>query len=291
MSKEREARENGERVDLSLKPSWSARRLTVLAAAFLLILINPLLNFYLQIDFIQGWYQSFGLGSLWFVSPLEGLESLLITKTIYMPAIIGMLIPVVVALLLGRVFCSWICPVSFLLELVDRVRRRISRKRFLQNRLIVAKRVLWYTLIAELLVSMVLGAPLFVFLSPPGLVGREIMMLFFFHALAIEGVILLAVVALELVTRRLFCRSFCPLGGLLALIGGNRRLVVRSNPDSCTSCGLCGRSCPIGLHPELGEGLSPYCWNCGVCLDSCRDGALTFCWRDKGERMKQGKRE
>lgn len=283
MSREQEARESWEKGALSSKRSWSGRRFTVLAAAFLLILTNPLLNYYLRIDFIQGWYQSFGLGSLWFVSPLEGLESLLITKTIYMPAIIGMLIPVIIALLLGRVFCSWICPVSFLLELVERVRRRISRKRFLQNRLIVAKRILWYTLIAELLVSMVLGAPLFVFLSPPGLVGREIMMLVFFHTLAIEGVILFAVVALELVTRRLFCRSFCPLGGLLALIGSNRRLVVHLNPNSCTSCGLCGRSCPMGLHPELGEGLSPYCWNCGECLDSCRDKALTFRWQDKSE--------
>jgi ferredoxin-type protein NapH len=288
MMREREARENGERADLSLKPSWSARRLTVLAAAFLLILINPLLNYYLQIDFIQGWYQSFGLGSLWFVSPLEGLESLLITKTIYMPALIGMLIPVIVALLLGRVFCSWICPVSFILELVDRVRRWISRKRFLQNRLIVAKQVLWFTFIAELLVSMVLGAPLFVFLSPPGLVGREIMMLVFFHALAMEGVILLAVVALELVTRRLFCRSFCPLGGLLALIGGNRRLMVRFDQSSCASCTFCSKSCPMGLHPERGEGLSPYCWNCGECLDSCRHGALSFRWRDEDEQRKLG---
>lgn len=287
MNREREVREGGKEAAGVSKKTWSGRRLMVLAAAFLLILINPLLNFYLQIDCIQGWYQSIGLGSLWFVSPLEGLESLLITKTISMPAIIGMLIPVILALLLGRVFCSWICPVSFLLELVDRLRRRISRKRFLQNRLIVARQILWYTLMAELLVSMVLGAPLFVFLSPPGLVGREIMMLVFFHTLAIEGMILFAVIALELLTRRLFCRSFCPLGGLLALLGSNRRLAVNHDRQACASCGLCSRSCPMGLDPERGEALSPYCWNCGECLDSCRQGALKFRWRDKGERMQQ----
>lgn len=126
MSREPEVRQSGDGPVPVAKPSWSGRRFAVLAGAFLLILINPLVNYYLQIDFIQGWYQSFGLGSLWFVSPLEGLESLLITKTINMPAIIGMLIPVIVALLFGRVFCSWFCPVSFVLELVDRVRRRIS---------------------------------------------------------------------------------------------------------------------------------------------------------------------
>jgi ferredoxin-type protein NapH len=124
-----------------------------------------------------------------------------------------MLIPVLLAFFLGRVFCSWICPISFILELFDRARRSISRKPFLRNRLLVAKKMLWFVLIAELIVSLVLGAPLFVFLSPPGLVGREIMMAVFFGKLALEGVLVIAVILLELLTRRFFCRTFCPLGG------------------------------------------------------------------------------
>ena len=145
---------------------YNRLRLAVLTGAFLLIAVNPFLNYYLHIDFIQGWYQSLGIGKLWFVSPLEGLESLLITKSPYLPSLVGMLIPVLIAFFLGRVFCSWICPISFLLELFDRARRFISAKPFLRNRLIVAKKLLWFVLIAELVVSLVLGAPLFVFLSP-----------------------------------------------------------------------------------------------------------------------------
>lgn len=261
--------------------SYSRIRLAVLCGAFLLILVNPFLNCYLQIDFIQGWYQSFGVGSLWFVSPLEGLESLLLTKAIYMPSLVGTLIPVLIALFLGRVFCSWICPVTFILELTDRVRRWISTKRYLRNRLVVAKKVLWFTLIAELVISMIIGAPLFVFLSPPGLIGREIMMLVFFRTVALEGLILVLVVALELITRRLFCRSFCPLGALLAFIGRNRSLRIQLNRNNCTACGRCDRACPMGLKPSVGEGESPYCWNCGECLDCCRHDALRFCWRQE----------
>ena len=67
---------------------------------------NNHINFFLHNNFIQGWYQSLGIGSLWFVSPLEGLESLVITRSIYLPSIIGMAIPVTLAFLLGRVFCS-----------------------------------------------------------------------------------------------------------------------------------------------------------------------------------------
>jgi len=258
---------------------WGRARLTTLTLAFLLIAINPLINFYFHINFVQGWYQSLGVGDLWFVSPLEGLESLLITRELYLPSLIGMLIPLLLALCLGRVFCSWLCPVSFFLELVERARKKITRKRFLYNGLVVAKKVLWFTLIVELLASLVIGAPLFVFLSPPGLVGRELMMLVFFHKLAWEGVVLLLVLGLELFTRRCYCRSFCPLGGLLALIGTRRRLRVVRAEQGCTACKICDLSCPMGLQPSLGEAAGPYCWNCGECVDSCRHGALRFHWR------------
>ncbi len=251
-------------------------RFTLLTTAFLLILVNPFLNYYLQIDFIQGWYQSFGFGDLWFVSPLEGVESLLITKSFYMPSLVGMLIPVILASLLGRVFCSWICPITFILEISDWLRRRIHRKKGLKNRLIVAKKMLWFTLIAELLLSMILGTPLFVFLSPPGLVGREIMMLVFFRKLAVEGALLILIILLELVTRRFFCRSFCPLGAFLALLGKNRKLRVVLEKNSCTGCGRCDRGCPMGLLPSQNECDSVYCWNCGDCVDACGDDALRF---------------
>ena len=259
-------------------PKYTSIRLCVLLGAFLIILVNPFINFYLHNNFVQGWYQSIGIGSLWFVSPLEGLESLLITKSVYMPSIIGMIIPLTIAFLLGRVFCSWVCPVTFFLELFDRIRKFISGKKWLYNRLVVAKRVLWFTLICELLLSMIIGTPLFVFLSPPGLVGREIMMLVFFRTLALEGIILLLILILELITRRFFCRSFCPLGALLAFVGQKRKLRVKVEPDNCIHCGICTKTCPMGLFPELNEGCSAYCWNCAACIDNCPSQALHYQW-------------
>lgn len=257
---------------------YSTIRFIVLLGAFLVVAVNPFVNYYLHNSFVQGWYQSLGVGALWFVSPLEGLESLLITKAVYLPSVIGMVPPLILAFLLGRVFCSWICPVTFILEISDRLRRAVSRRKHLRNRLVVAKRVIWFVLLGELLLSMIIGAPLFVFLSPPGLVGREIMMFVFFHTLAIEGVLLLIIIGLELVTRRFFCRSFCPLGGLLALAGSRRRLRVVVEEKNCVDCGMCVRSCPMGLVPQTGEGMSAYCWNCGECLDSCKTDALRFSW-------------
>lgn len=258
---------------------YTTIRVCVLFGAFLIVAVNPFVNFYIHNNFVQGWYQSIGVGALWFVSPLEGLESLLITKSIYMPSIVGMVLPFTLAFLFGRVFCSWICPVNFTLELFDRMRKVVLGKKNLHNKLVVAKKVIWFTLLAELLVSMIIGAPIFVFLSPPGLMGREIMMFVFFQSLALEGALLIVILLLELVTRRFFCRSFCPLGALLACIGQKRKLRVHVDESTCIECGKCSRSCPMGLVPRLGEGMSVYCWNCGDCLDSCKTGALNFKWQ------------
>lgn len=169
----------------------------------------------------------------------------------------------------------------FFLELFDRLRKFVTGRKFLKNSLLVAKRLLWFVLIAELMLSMILGVPLFVFLSPPGLIGREIMMLVFFQTVALEGVILLLIILLELSTRRFFCRTFCPLGGLLAFLGRNRSLRVQVDRLNCTKCGICEKTCPMGLLPSIGEGASAYCWNCGECVDSCCYDALHFSWREK----------
>ncbi len=273
----------------SNKKRWrySTLRRILLAAAFLLLLVNPLLNYYWGIAFIQGWYQSLGIGELRLVSPLEGLESLLVSKQAYTPALMAMIVPLVLAALLGRVFCSWICPISFLAEMLAEIRRRIGKRTVLRDRLVLAKRLLWFALIGELLLSLILGAPLFVFLSPPGLVGRELMLAVYFHSLAWEGLLVIVVLALELLTRRFYCRYFCPLGGLLAMVGMVRRMVVIREENRCTHCGRCDRVCPLGLTPSAGESLSPYCWNCGTCIDSCDHGALEFIWRNnQGDRLK-----
>lgn len=258
--------------------SLHTRRLWILSAAFLLILLGPLANYYFQINWIQGWYQSLGIGEFWFVSPLEGLESILVAKQLYIPALIAMIAPIFLALLLGSVFCSWICPISFFSEILDGLRKRINGKKWLQDRLILPRPILWYALLGELILTMILGGPIFVFVSPPGLIGREMMTLVFFHTLALEGVILLPVLGMNLVTRRFYCRSFCPLGATLNLIGAKRKLAVKLDHDQCTACGLCDRSCPLGLSPANGMAGSLYCWNCGECVDVCKSQALSFQW-------------
>ncbi len=252
---------------------WTRWRLRVQTAAFVLLVAIPILN-YFHIDFVQGWYQSLSIGDLWFVSPLEGLERILVTKTFYGPLLVGMLIPVLVALTLGRVFCGWVCPIHFLSEISDRLRSLFGGKLYPPDRWRLPRFTLWWALAGELLLAMILGAPLFVFLSPPGLVGRELLRLVFFQTLALEGLIIVAVLLLNLLTRRFFCRYLCPLGALLVLLGQKRRLRIELQSGACIQCAQCDQACPLGLTVSLGEGAGLHCWNCGTCVDQCQHAAL-----------------
>ena len=258
-------------------------RFAFLFMCFLIVVLNPLANYFYDINFIQGWFQSIGIGNLWVVSPLEGIESILTAKFFYMPSIVGMVIPVAVALLLGRVFCSWMCPVEFLSLLTDKIFGLFSKNlEYRKDKVHLANKVLWFVLVTELLSTMVIGFPLFVFWSPPGLVGRETMYFVFYRYLALEGIVVVIVLLMNLFTRRFFCRYLCPLGALLALLGKKRQLVIKYFPDKCVDCKACDIRCPMGIKPSVGESLSVYCWNCGECRDVCPTKALRFTWKDDG---------
>jgi len=263
------------------------RNLTQFGALLLLVAI-PIAAASFEYTRVTGWYQSLDLFGLVFVSPLEGLESILLTGSFFVPLLVGLVPSLLIALLLGRVFCSWVCPVNFLQEMMDRLTcarpaRNLQpgekvgpRPRARTDRVTLPKRTIWLVLAAELAIVIVAGVPLFALWSPPGLVGREIMMAVFYRTLAVEGVILIAILLLNLLAARFFCRYFCPLGGLLAFLGGKRRLRVVFTPQRCTGCGRCDPVCPMGIRPSVGESGSIYCWNCGECVDVCADASLGF---------------
>ncbi len=261
-------------------------RYLFLTLCFVVVIGNPFTNYYWDINFIQGWFQSIGIGNLWVVSPLEGLESILTAKFFYMPSLVGMVVPVTLAFLMGRVFCSWMCPIEFLSLLTDKILGLIPKwgkdLKYRKDLIRFAKYTLWFALVIELMVTMIIGYPMFVWWSPPGLVGRETMFYVFYKHITIEAVIVVIVLLMNLITRRMFCRYFCPLGALLALLGRRRQLVIEYDALKCVGCKMCDKRCPMGIKPSVGESQTVYCWNCAECVDACSTSALKFVWRDSG---------
>lgn len=175
----------------------------------------------------------------------------------------------------GRVFCSWVCPMNTILELTDSLRKRFKKLPDLQFKL----KTKYYMAGLVLVLSFAVGVPIFEIISPIGNTLRN--MLF---AFGIGVFIIIAIVLFEFfVSRRGWCRYFCPVGGFYSSIGRGGQLRVKIDDDKCISCMQCKKVCfshPSILDPAI-NGEKTYvasgdCSLCGACIDACAHDALTI---------------
>ncbi len=264
-------------------------RRTIQIVSFLFLLVVPFLNL-IGFHLFNGWYQSLGVGYWFIASPLESFESFLVSRTFFLTLFVSFLTPFFLAFILGRVFCSWLCPFGLLSEWVSDLRQWAYRKWSHYHHppealFPIPRWIVWILLSIEIIASMMVGTSLFSIYSPPGVIGREAMRLAFFHIFGGEIIFILIFLTFELfVARRGFCRYICPLGATLSLFGEKRLLKVELEPAKCLDiCKICDNHeiCTWGLMPKLGEGSSIYCTNCGDCIDICPFDALRFSWKGK----------
>ncbi|NOZ60002.1 MAG: 4Fe-4S binding protein [Euryarchaeota archaeon] len=215
--------------------------------------------------------------------PLAALEAMLAAKVVYLPLLAAALLPLAITLLLGRVFCSWICPAGFLLELNQRLGSFLSSRGVRLSLRVADYR--YHLLGFALLLSFFFATPVVSAFDLPHVLGREIFYVLTYGAPSYGGLLLLTgVVLLEaLAARRIWCRSLCPAGGFLSLLGAKRVVRISKRMERCIFCGECNIACPYGLRPvELGidkDFNDRTCDNCGLCRDACPTGALYYAVR------------
>ena len=239
---------------------------------------------------VRGSTWSLELFGLTLTDPLAALESCFASRTLRWVMLAGILIPVLGTVLLGRVFCSWICPAGTLFELGSGLRRCL---RFLELK--PGRVRLWYgnkylILGAGLALSLAVGLPVLGYLYPPALIGREAhngitvmfdraeegLLGFSAAGLTLASWFLLAILMMELAFgARIWCRSLCPGGAVYTALGALRLVRVRRAPDQCTKCGECVVACELGLSP-MTDRFGSECDNCGKCVARCGDDALGF---------------
>lgn len=241
---------------------------------------------------LKGSTWSFELFGVSLTDPLAVLESGLASRNVTWVLIAGALIPIALALLFGRVFCSWICPVGFGLEITGKLRKVL---RFLEIK--PGRTPLWdgnkyVLLVGGLLITAVFGIPFLGYLYPPAMLGREAhngITVFFDRGeegllgftgagLTIASWLLLAIALLEIAfSARFWCRSLCPGGAVYNALGAARLIRVKLEDAKCTRCAECIPVCEMGLNP-MSDPLGIECDNCGECISHCPEGALEFRW-------------
>lgn len=101
-----------------MKKFFTGPRLRALAAlAFFLL-------FLLGLAVHTGWgtASSFGIAEIAAICPLGNLEAMLASKTFIPRALVGFAVFLVVAALLGRFFCGWLCPVPWVEKALSKLR-------------------------------------------------------------------------------------------------------------------------------------------------------------------------
>lgn len=245
-------------------------RRTVQAGMLALLIAIPLLNRG-GIGLISGSLYSLAIGPLWITDPAIGLQVILGTRALDLTLLASLLLPIVLALVCGRVFCGWLCPQNTISELADALASRLGLGRLCSPP--VSPRPRWAVLIAVLLLMALAGWPLVTILSAPGILSVQVAKFVYEQRLGPELAVIGAIVLVELfVVRRAWCNFLCPVGTVLGLFRTRRTLkVVFSEGEgrSCSHCQACARACQLGLDPVSGQ-LYPQCHHCGECLDACK---------------------
>ena len=213
--------------------------------------------------------------------PLAVVGQMAAGLTVYWPFLLTALIPVAITLVLGRIYCGWICPATLIYELHDNLAAWLRKAGLPVSRRKLDRRLKYLVLAAGIIISAISGAVVFAAMYPPAIIGREI-----YYAIAVGGfgagsVFFLLTLLFDLmVTRRGFCRYVCPGGALYSLLGRFRVLRIRREVAQCNDCAKCNVVCQFGLDP-LHDDFGQECNNCTACIAVCPTDALSFTARIK----------
>jgi len=229
-----------------------------------------------DLDAVKGTTWSGNLFGLQLSDPLALVGQISASLSFHWAFFVTALIPIVATLLLGRFFCGWICPASFIYELNETLSNWLRKAGVPLGDRRFDRRLKYAVLGVGILLSAVSGSVLFAGMYPPAIVGREI-----YYAIAQAGfgagaVFFLMTLLFDLmVARRGFCRYLCPGGALYSLLGRYRIVRIQRDVAQCNDCQKCDAVCEFGLEP-MEDGFGQECNNCSACIAVCPTDALKF---------------
>ena len=169
-----------------------------------------------------------------------------------------MFVVVVAAVILGRVYCGYLCPQMIFSEAAQRLEHRLRRHK-----------PAFYA--ALLLASIFLAFAFTAYFVEPRDLARRLFSLDFKTAGGICGAVVTLLTFADFAFLRLrFCTTVCPYGYLQGMLSDGNTLLVQYQDEghACIECRKCVRDCPMGIDIRQ----SPFqieCVHCGECIDSC----------------------
>ena len=234
-----------------------------------------------------------------------------LAKIQFWPAVLAMNVAVVAALLIvtlifGRIYCSVICPLGIMQDLISALHGRHKRNRFSFS---PERRWLRYSMLVVFLAACLAGINVIVsLLAPYSSYGRMVNSIvrpvwtagnnllaaaaehvdsYAFYsvdvwmrsgitlAIAIATFVIIAVLAWR--GGRTYCNTICPVGTILSFFARFSWLKISIDGNKCVSCRLCEKNCKASaIDVKTGFVDHSRCVVCGNCLEKCNKGAITY---------------
>lgn len=218
--------------------------------------------------------------------PISSLMSLIyflktgVANQIHPSGLVIFTLTLVLAVLIRRGFCSWICPIGTAAEYAHKTGKALFRKNLsLPKWLDIMLRSLKYALLGffsyHILFMPVTALRDFIY-GPYNRIADIKMYLFFSNISTTAAGILIAIGLFSLFFKNFWCRYVCPYGALLGIFSVGSPVSVRRNLNKCIACGKCGQACPNLIPVDTKNTVySTECTACFNCVDACEvEGAI-----------------
>ena len=221
----------------------------------------------------------------------------------------GFLIVLLLTILFGRIYCSSICPLGVLQDIISWFSGRIARKRRRRFGFMKEQVILRFGLLAIPALVFFSGSAFALnMLDPYSIYGRisincfrpvaieinniaaslfESMRLYTISVFDIKSFALLSflitilffgfVGVMSWKKGRLYCNTVCPVGTLLGYISRYSFFRIVIDHEECLSCGICAKECKASCIDSEGKLVdNSRCVACFNCVTSCPTEGITF---------------
>ena len=213
---------------------------------------------------------------------------------------------VVLTLVFGRIYCSVICPLGVMQDVVSRLHGIRKKNRFTYSK---EKRWLRYGVLVVFIASALAGVNAVVsllapyssygriassFMKPVYEAGNNVLAAIAEHfnsyafysvdvwmkslpTLVVASVTLVAIAVLAWRGGRTYCNTVCPVGTILSFLARFSWLKVRIDGSKCVNCGLCTKNCKASAIDFKNHKIDySRCVVCGDCIGKCNKDAISF---------------
>jgi polyferredoxin len=181
----------------------------------------------------------------------------------------------IMSLVFGKIFCSWLCPIGFISEVLGDLGDKIFRRRLLLPKTLDwPLRFVKYLLLGffvYIIFFTMTKLALQTFLDSPYNLTADIKMYYFFAEITPFALtVIVALVLLSILIRGFWCRYLCPYGALLGILSLLSPQKIKRNSTTCIDCGKCAKVCPSLIKVDkISTVWSDECTSCLACVDAC----------------------